>query len=489
MKLPFSARFLLRSHIVRLLVTFFVNLTGNLFGLLKQLPIQVRGLRKGWGRLSHFRRHFFLNLLIGFSIAIGLHFAHHTSWVQETENMAMDAMMSVNQRLPRMTGVHQGTPLAFTFIDIDEDTYRAWDEPFPISRNKLLRLIRFATEGGAKAVVLNVDLSKPSDMDAKLLAYLESYRGSKRPPLLLVRSFYPPSEYTKGNGHEVRPSILDSIPNGDRVVQGQPMFRRSHYDGSVRHWYLLKTGCLQGKPLVLPSLQLALDALLAATRGDRPLDRIQKLAPNECNEIDHAKHEKHSVLRYGQRRIDLSQYPVGERLIYTLPWRGGSATDLDTISARRISESKHPLATDLVKDRIVVIGASFVDSRDIYPTPLGEMPGALIVLNAIKSLHLFGQIKPPSAVVKWGIEVALIVLMAWAFARFDSLKGTLLTGLVIVVTLLPVSFYFFKYGLWVDFALPLLGMQFHQLVAEYEESVAMKRHLRTLQRETENENS
>ncbi len=447
---------------------------------------RFQGPRERWAGLSHFRQHFLTNLLIGLLIAIVLHFAHHSSWVQESENMAMDAMMSINQLLPRMTGEHRDQPLRFAFIDIDENTYRTWDEPFFTPRDKLLRLIRFATEGGAEAVVVDVDLSKPSGDDADLVAYLENYRGTKRPPLVMVRTFYPPSEFTHGNRHEIRPSILDAIQPGNRVVQAQPLFRLSHYDGEVRHWYLLETGCLEGKPKVLPSVQLALDATLSATPGDRPLERIGKLAPHDCEEIGHAKHGHRPQLRYGQRYIDLSHNPVGERLIYTLPWKRGAASDLDTIPARRITEAAYPPAADLIRDRIVVIGASFADSRDIYPTPLGEMPGALIILNAIKSLHLFGQIEAPPAWVKWGIELLLILLMAWAFARFDSLKGTLLTGLVIILTLLPVSFYFFKYGLWVDFALPLLGMQFHQLVAEYEAGIAMKKRLNNQQTDTEN---
>jgi len=60
----------------------------------------------------------------------------------------------------------------------------------------------------------------------------------------------------------------------------------------------------------------------------------------------------------------------------------------------------------------------------LYKTPLGEMPGAMIILNAIKSLH--------------------------------------------------------QYGLWVDFAAPLLGMQFHQLVNELKENAATHQNVKKM---------
>ena len=485
MRLRPVARIFLKLYLVRVIAAFVVHHAGKLSPLAQRIGARFQVIQERWRRLPHGRRHFLLNLLIGTIIAVALHFAHHTSLVKETENIAIDAMMGVNQRLQRMTGTHHGRPLRFAFIDIDENTYRVWDEPFFTPRDKLLRLVRFAAEGGAKVVVVNVDLSIASNTDAKLLNYLENYQGRNRPPLALIRSFFPPSDYTNKSEYEIRPSILDTIALSDRILQTLPLFRRSHYDGTVRYWHLWRIGCLEGQPFVLPSIQLALDALLTTASDENdPLDQIRRLTPSNCSAIGLNEDKHPTVLRHGQIRIDLSHDPIGERLIYTLPWQGGETTDLVTISAWSISETDYVPATDLVRDRIVVIGASFADSRDIYPTPIGEMPGALVVLNAIKSLHLFGQIKAPSLAFKGFIELALIVLMAWAYARLGSGWGTLLTGGVIVVTLLPISFYFFKYGVWVDLALPLLGMQLHQLVAAKEEDLALKRRLEKMVKET-----
>jgi hypothetical protein len=72
-------------------------------------------------------------------------------------------------------------------------------------------------------------------------------------------------------------------------------------------------------------------------------------------------------------------------------------------------------------------------------------------------------------------------MTSWVFTRFHGLLETVVSGAIIVIILVPVSFHFFKFGLWVDFAVPLIGMLFHQLTVKYEESVVMKNKLKNLQ--------
>jgi len=96
------------------------------------------------------------------------------------------------------------------------------------------------------------------------------------------------------------------------------------------------------------------------------------------------------------------------------------------------------------------------------------MPGALIIVNATKSLASFGQITEPPAVVRWSVELLLIIGTALAFSRLGSALGTVICTLAIVTLLIPLSFYFFKFGVWVDFALPLLAMGLHLILESFE---------------------
>jgi len=432
-----------------------------------------------WRKLSKFWRHFLTSFVIGLTIVAFLHIVHHTSWVVEAENWAMDSMMAVNQSLPRMTSSKSNVD--FAYIDIDENTYREWDEPYHLPRKKLTKLIEFASEGGARAIVLDVDLSKASNEDDELLSFLKEYK-KENPPLFLIKVFYPPSEMTDGDSNMIRPSFLDKTTLGPQIIWVQSSFRRDLYDGVVRYWDLLRFGCADGKPMVVPSVQLMVDAhLFSSTVVESLLKKLSLFNPENCSDINKHIERFSGELLYGDRKISLVRDRIGERIIYTMPWQQTMVPGLVTIPARRISDTTQKLSNDLVKGRVVVIGGSYRDGRDIYNTPLGEMPGALVITNAIKSLHVFGQIKAPKTEIKWLIELGLILMISWAFTRFLSLLGTVVSGAIIVIILVPVSFYFFKFGLWVDFAVPLIGILFHQLIAKYEESVVMKNKLKNLQ--------
>ena len=124
-----------------------------------------------------------------------------------------------------------------------------------------------------------------------------------------------------------------------------------------------------------------------------------------------------------------------------------------------------PVASDAITGRVVVIGGSFWESRDLYLTPLGQMPGFLVLVNAIHSLHQHEEIKPPSLYLKWPITVALIVLISLIFARLSSFWAMLVTSGVIIIALLPISYYLFKAGVWLDFVLPLCAVALHWVAA------------------------
>lgn len=440
-------------------------------------PVHIR-----WQQLPKFRRHFISNFVVGTVIAVGLHLAHHTQWISQAENWAMDSMMFINQNTVRMTMVTSKLkPLEFTFLDIDEDTYRTWDEPFHIPRDKLERLISYAAKGAAQAIVLDVELAKTSGNDTALLELLKEY-DDRYPPLFLLRGFYPESKFTDQKDYYFRPSFLDDHELGKNIHWVQPLFKVSTYDQVIRYWHLIALGCLDGQPAIAPAFQLLVDVYLSAPgEFKQVIAQLEKQLPDSCDAAKATEQQLNGELYYADKRIklDINEHQrIGERIIYTLPWQKTTTDELWQRPAYKITEATRNPSSDLVKDRIAVIGASYSDSRDLYQTPIGEMPGAMIILNAIKSLHLYGQIAPPHAVIKWVLEIGLIILMSWAFARYNSMKGTLVTGTVIIIILLPVSFYFFKYGLWIDFAVPLLGMQFHQFIAQYEENIAIRKRLK-----------
>lgn len=432
-----------------------------------------------WRSLPTTRRLFLSNVVVAVLIAIIVAAFHQNRWLVRLEDSAMDTMMEFNKGLPRMSPDSSSSTLQFTFLDVDNASYRDWQEPYHTPRDKILKLVKAAADNNARLIVLDIDLSRAgvNAEDDKLLAeYLAQYgRGETRPPLILVRTFYNDGPSDRQWLH-VRPSFLDEFEFSSSVYWAQPLFRKTMWDGVVRHWHLVKFGCLRGQLLLLPATQLIAAALLAdgntaSVNRSVHLDSVQL---DSCSSQSDANTS--STLQASGRRDDASSLDpdIGQRLIYTIPWKS-PAPDLVTVSAQFITESDREFSDDLIANRVVMIGASFSESGDIHRTPIGDMPGALIIANAIKSLSLYGQVRTPPLWIQWTLKLTLILLAAWAFSRFTSLTAVCLAGATIIGTLVPISFYFFKYGLWLDFAIPLFAMMMSRAVAEYRNAQSSSR--------------
>jgi len=417
-------------------------------------------------------------MLVGLGIAGAISVFHESKLIAELEDAAMDAMMAVSQSLPRMSsGDFAATNTRFTFLDIDEETQREWGEPARVPRSNLQDLIRFSRDGGAIAVIVDVDLSQPTRIDSDDLAlagYLEKTSGQAGGvPVILIRSFYPPTRATNGRDYVLRKTLPDEQATGPGIFWAQSFFKSGADDRVVRFWQLVRLACDGESPVLVPSIQLVTVAILAGGEngtGDAVamLDDLNLNLPSGCRDIQRAEKSLDQTIQLGPHRIDLNSGRTGERLVYTIPYRSGP--ELQVVPAGSVVRAAGQRADDLVRDRVVVIGSSNAQARDTYRTPIGDMPGAVILINAIKSLGAFGQVRAPSPLMKWTINVILILFMACIFSWLESLLAEVLTGLIIVIVLLPLSFYFFKYGIWIDFAIPLLGMQLHHVVVELGDS-------------------
>ena len=127
---------------------------------------------------------------------------------------------------------------------------------------------------------------------------------------------------------------------------------------------------------------------------------------------------------------------------------------------------QYPLeeAENTLRGAIVLIGNTHYDSRDMHVTPLGEMPGVLLVANAIYSLLNNGVMKQPHMAVVVVFEIVVILLLAALFT-WVSTRYTLWVGLPLVILLLfPVAVGLFYFGVWFDYVTPLFGPITHQLL-------------------------
>ena len=127
-----------------------------------------------------------------------------------------------------------------------------------------------------------------------------------------------------------------------------------------------------------------------------------------------------------------------------------------------------PLSPDLVAGKTVVIGSSYEAGKDLHETPIGEMPGAMVVINQINALMEFGQFQEVSRAIRWAGLLLLIVVFSLSFSFFTKAWGAHVSTLVINAVLLPLSLWLFQYGWWLDLVFPLFVLQAYQKFIDIE---------------------
>ncbi len=420
------------------------------------------------------------NLSVGLLITIILLFSplHHIPLRVTIEDTAIDWVINLrlHTELKRQQTPH------FMFLNMEEQTYQKWGEPLITPRDKLRQLIAFAVAGEPKAIVVDIDLTYPThcitertdcvndgtklnSADMELRDFLANYatsscNGKPCPYLVLVKTSRPLLD-AQGKvtlQRQLRPSFLDQVVDQNpRIYWASSLFELE--DNRLRRWRWCEPG-KTGKLDVLPSVQLLITELLKP-EATPMAERVKK----KCEDAKTGEEEL-------SQRILYSLLPTNEHVPYPSVVVSGEQIQrplLTTQPAYQLVE--HPEADKAaLRHSITVIGSSHSDSNDLYTTPVGTMSGALVLVNAIHSLQQYGELHKPHWFLAICIEVFSIIVMSLAFTRFNSFYGMLLSGLFVIVVMIPLSFWLFKYGWWLDFAIPLIAVQLHRMAAVFHHS-------------------
>ncbi len=71
-----------------------------------------------------------------------------------------------------------------------------------------------------------------------------------------------------------------------------------------------------------------------------------------------------------------------------------------------------------------------------------------------------------------------IIIMSLAFTFLGPSWGNLLPGIFVIFVLVPVSIILLGNGVWLDFMLPLLTVQYHQTATDYQQMMVELKELR-----------
>ena len=429
---------------------------------------------------------------VGVAAVVALRLLPDVDWVLTQRDRTMDWMVRIHAGISPEG--YRGAPLVF--VDLDEALYRRWGEPARVPPRAIGALVETAVRADAAIVLVDLDLSGSlGSGEGELLARLEPLaRGPV--PVVFARSFRQALPAHPEGWLEVRDSALDeTIARGPALHWASTRFHRDR-DWVIRRTRSFEPTCTRGVARVDPAIHVLTAAWLL--EGKAGVERLRgALASHrpDCAANRAARAEPSSLVLAGVP-IPTADDRLASRILYggapkatpggsaRVDFRGMDVPLFTRVPAALLLEPERPLDPALLSGRVAVIGASFADSGDIHRTPLGPLPGAVILMNATYSLLQFGALRTPHPALVFGAQIALLVLLSLVVARFPLYWSLWLGPLLIAVFLLPLSLWLFRRGLWLDFAIPLILVQVLTLMKKHQDRISdLRRQLRRLRSE------
>ncbi len=345
-----------------------------------------------------------------------------------------------------------GGTIPVAIVDIDDATMAGWQAEAITPRPRLADLIKLLSAMPAAAIVLDIDLTDASDRgqsitDPVLEAAIRSFPATG-PRLLLVHpTLHTPREAeTCGSDRDVAdcPAAFPSSPYGEAVAQNPAVdWVTASFlpddDGFIRRWRLWEVSCVTAPGEALPSAALFVAAMRASPGA--PETKFRPLLDGEIGRHCNGAGGKTPVWPDNAARFANVPYVIGggdtTRSDTLVPFAGGRRDVSDParsgFSFVRIPASildSGAISPSIFAGRIVLIGSTHRWSNDIQSTPLGSLPGVVILANSIVGYAAVVDAPPPPWIVERICALALGLLFIAAALVFRSLFA----GLVIVAT-------------------------------------------------------
>ena len=280
--------------------------------------------------------------------------------------------------------------------------------------------------------------------DQALLATVSRWSAA-RPGSLLFATFAMPADPDGAGGYTLLPPFAPELA-GLLGFANAPIGA----DGMVRRFTPVLPRAGGGW---LPALSLT---TLAASAGLPPAELAKRLAGDGAA-IPLPLREPSGALA-GPTETPVSQLAARSwRIDFTGP--AGAFTTFPSEPLVQLARAGTiPDQDNPFRDRIVLVGATFAESRDHFPTPTGLMAGVEIHAHMVNTLLSRRALLPPP----WYLNVALLTLVCVSISVLSLWLRPLwlaLVGLALVAGLVAASYEAYtRGGYWLDFLAPLIGM-------------------------------
>jgi adenylate cyclase len=135
----------------------------------------------------------------------------------------------------------------------------------------------------------------------------------------------------------------------------------------------------------------------------------------------------------------------------------GSFLTIPSDAVAAIGDMNVDIASDNpLRGRIVLIGGTFTDGRDVHRTPYGFMPGVDIQANIVHMLMTGSLVRPAGWLAGFAMQLVAVFLAGLVMVAMRPLWGTAVCLAGALALGVPASYLAFsRGGYWVDFLLPV----------------------------------
>jgi len=383
------------------------------------------------GFFAHWLHH--LPVILGLTVAVAV--IAHLGWLDSFQSMALDAFLLAQRS-------RQSDHIVLVTIGDDEfSSPELFNATSPLDPAKLGEVLEAIKAGRPRLIVVDLDTSAVNKKD-QYQRLAEKTTGADWPPVIWSCDGDAESD---GHGGHAAP-VVRVIP----PLAGNPAAHRglimlpADSDGVVRRYYrTFQTAALDGH-----GTHHAIDSLpWAAVKG------YWRQAPEESLPKHLRWLRRGSADAPGPNEL-LMNFP-GDRFNF---FRIAAATALNGYRKMDFwTSDKSP-----IRDKIVVLGGTYRAARDLHPTPLGQVPGAVLLATAIETELQNRGIRFTHEAFAIVVDVlfgSLLVYLNWWFPSPRAMWWNLLA--VAVLALVASYLTFNTLGFWLNFAVVLTGVWLH----------------------------
>jgi adenylate cyclase len=137
----------------------------------------------------------------------------------------------------------------------------------------------------------------------------------------------------------------------------------------------------------------------------------------------------------------------------------GSFLTIPSDAVAAIGDAGADIAGDNpLRGRVVLVGGTFQDGRDLHMTPFGRMAGVEIHANVAQMLLTRSFVRPAGWIAVFGVQLVAVLVAGLVMTAMRPLWGTVVCLAAVAIVGIPASLAALRRGYLVDFLLPVLAV-------------------------------